>query len=129
MNAPVHERLSKFGSDKRIKHQISMEIKAKNELKACTFRPQVNQSATLGGDPFDRLYNNAITQRMKPAKVEEEHYSHQPQLISAPVHPTEYLSVPVEERLYNKFLDHQQNLLQKQEEVYEKEVRECTFTP
>ncbi|CAD8117700.1 unnamed protein product [Paramecium sonneborni] len=129
--APVYERLSKFGYDQRMKHQISMEIKTKSELKQCTFRPQVNQSIskTSEGDPFSRLYQNALSQRQQKPISQEKIYPFKPQLISQPIEQQEYLSIPVEDRLYNHFFDQQQQLVQLQQNESQAQLDECTFTP
>ncbi|CAD8092920.1 unnamed protein product [Paramecium primaurelia] len=131
-NIPVHDRLAKFGTDQRLKQQISSEIKNKNDLKQCTFKPQVNHkvSKTLEGDPFSRLYLNALSQRQSKPQSQEKIYSHKPQLISQP--PQQqlgYLTIPVEQRLYNNFFDQQQQLVQQQEIEKLAELEECTFTP
>ncbi|CAD8207648.1 unnamed protein product [Paramecium octaurelia] len=129
--APVYDRLSQFGYDQKMKHQISMEIKTKSELKQCTFRPQVNHSFSkiLEGDPFSRLYQNALSQRQPKPVSQEKTYSFKPQLVSQPIGQQEYLSIPVEERLYNHFFDQQQQLVQQQENESQAKLDECTFTP
>ncbi|KAM3146643.1 hypothetical protein pb186bvf_001173 [Paramecium bursaria] len=124
---PVHMRLTKYGSEKKIKQKINQEIKQRGELTSCTFRPQINQS-TSQGNPFERLYKDALSHRQKPQPPEIV-YSHKPQLISAPLVPQDYISIPVGERLYNNFLDQQQHLIAKQEEKQSEELKDCTFTP
>ncbi|CAD8108232.1 unnamed protein product [Paramecium sonneborni] len=131
-NIPVHDRLAKFGSDQRLKQQISAEVKNKSDLKQCTFRPQVNHKTTktLEGDPFSRLYLNALSQRQSKPQSQEKIYSHQPQLISQPLQQSQgYLTIPVEQRLYNNFFEQQQSILQQQEVEKQVELQECTFTP
>ncbi|CAD8118250.1 unnamed protein product [Paramecium sonneborni] len=130
--APVYERLSKFGNDQRMKYQISMDIKTKSELKQCTFRPQVNHNSslkTLESDPFSRLYQNALSQRQSKPIIQEKIYPFKPQLISQPIEQQEYLSIPVEDRLYNHFFDQQQQLVLLQQNESQAQLDDCTFIP
>ncbi|CAK85931.1 unnamed protein product (macronuclear) [Paramecium tetraurelia] len=134
LNSPAHIRLNNYAMDSKIKLQIVQELNQKQELKDCTFKPSINFKS-IGNNqsvenPFDRLYQNALTQRNKtPRNNEDSQFTYRPQLISSPIKLQQQEGISVEERLYNHHFEKMNNMALKQEELQQNELDQCTFTP
>ncbi|CAD8183245.1 unnamed protein product [Paramecium pentaurelia] len=134
LNSPAHIRLNNYAMDSKIKLQIVQELNQKQELKDCTFKPSINIKS-IGNNqsvenPFDRLYQNALTQRNKtPRNNEDSQFTYRPQLISSPIKLQQFEGISVEERLYNHHFEKMNNVAMKQEELQQIELEQCTFTP
>ncbi|CAD8167538.1 unnamed protein product [Paramecium pentaurelia] len=134
LNSPAHIRLNNYAMDSKIKLQIVQELNQKQELKDCTFKPSINTKSISNNqsveNPFDRLYQNALTQRNRtPRNNEDSSFTYRPQLISSPMKLQQQDGISVEERLYNHHFEKMNNMALKQEELQQIELDQCTFTP
>ncbi|CAK74380.1 unnamed protein product (macronuclear) [Paramecium tetraurelia] len=134
LSSPAHIRLNNYAMDSKIKLQIVQELNQKQELKDCTFKPSIN-TKSIGNNqsvenPFDRLYQNALSQRNKtPRNFEDSSFTYRPQLISTPMRLQQQEGISVEERLYNHHFEKMNNMVLKQEELQQIELDQCTFAP
>ncbi|CAD8130581.1 unnamed protein product [Paramecium sonneborni] len=134
LNSPAHIRLNNYAIDSKIKLQIVQELNQKQELKDCTFKPSINTKSIgrnqSAENPFDRLYQNALTQRNNtPKNNEDSQFTYRPQLISSPMKLQQFEGISVEDRLYNHHFEKINNVALKQEELQQMELEQCTFTP